>query len=221
MPEPMKSLHNQTPAALDDPRAVEILTTEHWSLLSARTLGYQEMFGRTTIFVAVLSGAIVALAFLAQATHFNRDTMVIALLLLSVVLFTGLATFARCVTINHEDARCVAGMNLLRRAYLKMVPELQQFFVPGVDPGAQRRSLGHGSPQRLANLAASLTTASGVVATLNSVLVGTIASDLAALCGAGAILDAMIGLAVSIISGALHVRYAARFRRRHAPSQVA
>lgn len=29
---------------LDDPRAVQILTTEHWSLLSARTLGYQEMF---------------------------------------------------------------------------------------------------------------------------------------------------------------------------------
>jgi hypothetical protein len=24
---------------LDDPRAVEILTTEHWSLLSTRTLG--------------------------------------------------------------------------------------------------------------------------------------------------------------------------------------
>jgi hypothetical protein len=45
---------------------VEILTTEHWSLLSTRTLGYQEVFGRTSIFVAILSAAVIALALLAQ-----------------------------------------------------------------------------------------------------------------------------------------------------------
>jgi hypothetical protein len=28
----------------------------HWSLLSTRSLGYQEMFGRATIFIAILSG---------------------------------------------------------------------------------------------------------------------------------------------------------------------
>jgi len=56
---------------LHDPRALQILTTEHWSLLSTRTLGYQEMFGRTTIFVAALSGTVVALALVAQATHFG------------------------------------------------------------------------------------------------------------------------------------------------------
>lgn len=44
---------------LDDPRAVAILTAEHWSLLSARTLGYQEMFARATVFIGVLSGIIV------------------------------------------------------------------------------------------------------------------------------------------------------------------
>jgi hypothetical protein len=57
---------------LDDPRALDILTTEHWSLLSTRTLGYQEMFGRATIFVGVLSGTIIGLALLAQATRFGR-----------------------------------------------------------------------------------------------------------------------------------------------------
>jgi hypothetical protein len=66
---------------LDDPRAVDILTTEHWSLLSHRTLGYQEMFGRTTVFVAVLSGTVVALALLAQANRFGRETLWFALLL--------------------------------------------------------------------------------------------------------------------------------------------
>ncbi len=70
---------DQSRIGLDDPRAVSILTTEHWSLLSARTLAYQEMFGRTTIFIAILSATIVALAPLAQATGFGRPTLWLAI----------------------------------------------------------------------------------------------------------------------------------------------
>ena len=149
---------------LDDPRALEILTTEHWSLLSARALGYQEMFGRTTIVVAVLSGVVIALALLAQATEFGRETLWFALLLMAVALFIGLATFIRSVAINAEDARWVMGMNLVRHAHLQIVPELEPFFVTGHEPGADRRSLGHGSPQYGAHLAKRLTTTSSVVA---------------------------------------------------------
>src|SRR5438876_4001595 len=92
-------------AGLDDPRALDILTTEHWSLLTSRTLGYQEIIGRTTIFVAILSATIVAVALMAQATQqFGRDTLLLALLLMTVTLFIGLMTFARSVAINYEDA---------------------------------------------------------------------------------------------------------------------
>ena len=84
---------------LDDPRALQILTTEHWSLLSTRTLGYQEMFGRTTVFVATLSGTLVALALLAEATHFGLETLWFALALISVALLIGLATFVRSVEV--------------------------------------------------------------------------------------------------------------------------
>jgi type III secretory pathway component EscS len=202
---------------LDDPRALDILTTEHWSLLSTRALGYQEMFGRTTIFVAILSGTVVALALLAQATDFRRETLWFALMLISVALFIGLATFVRSVAINYEDARWVTGMNLLRRAYLRIVPELEPFFVTGHEPDADGRDLAEGSPQRLANLVNSLTTTSGVVAALNSLLTGALASDLGALFGGGAVLNAAIGAGASLVSAALHVRYAARFRRSHAP----
>lgn len=200
--------------ALDDPRALKILTTEHWSLLSARALGYQEMFGRTTIFVAVLSGIIVALALLAQTTRFGGEILWFGLLLISVALFIGLATFARSVTINYEDARWVTGMNLLRHGYLQILPELERFFVTGHEPDADQRTLGHGSPQRFANLVNSLTTTSSVVAALNSILAGTLASDVAALLGGGLALVLTIGAAVSLVSAALHVRYAALFRRR-------
>src|SRR5881392_2735693 len=113
--EPMSS--DSPKKGLDDPRALDILTTEHWSLLSTRALGYQEMFGRTTIFVAVLSATIVALALLAQAMRFGREILLLALLLLCVALFIGLTTFVRSVAINFEDARWVTGMELLRSAY--------------------------------------------------------------------------------------------------------
>jgi type III secretory pathway component EscS len=205
-------------AGLDDPRALQILTTEHWSLLSTRALGYQEMFGRTTIFVAALSGTIVALALVAQATHFGPQALSFGLVLISVALLIGIATFARCVAINYEDARWVTGMNLLRHAYLQIVPELEPFFLTGHQPDADRRSLAHGSSQRLANLANSLTTTSSIVAALNSVLAGSLASDLGALLGAGLVGVVVIGAGVSLLSAAVHIRGAARFRQTHLPS---
>ena len=205
-------------SGLDDPRALDILTTEHWSLLSTRALGYQEMFARATIFIAILSGTVVALALLAQATQFSRETLWVALLMIPIDLFIGIATFVRSVEINFEDARWVTGMNLLRSAYLKIVPDLEPFFITAVKADAQLRALGHGSPQHLANLGGSLTTTSSTVATLNSILAGTVAGDISALSGASTALSVLIGAVVSIVSGALHVRYAARFRRRHTPT---
>lgn len=204
---------------LDDPRALAILTAEHWGLTSTRALGYQEMFARTTIFVAVLSGTIVALALLAQATQFGSEILWFVLLLLSVAWFIGEATFVRSVAINYEDAGWVKGITLLRQAYVRIIPELAPFFVPPHQRDASRQSLGHGSLQSPSHLVNSLTTTSSVVAALNSVLVGSLASDVAALFGGGTVLDVAIGAAVSLLSAALHVAYAARFRESHAPSR--
>ena len=204
-------------SGLNDPRAVDILTTEHWSLLSARALGYQEMFGRSTVFVTILSGIVIAVTLMAQATHFGRDTLLVALLLISVALFIGLTTFIRSVAINYEDAVWIAGMKRLREAYLQIVPELDPFFVSAHASSAERKALAHGAPQRLENLANSLTTTSSVVAALNSTLVGSLAGDIAALCGTGLALVVTSGVTASLVSAVLHVRYAGRFRRRHAP----
>jgi hypothetical protein len=209
---------DQPKAGLDDPRAVDILTTEHWSLLSARTLGYQEMFGRATIFIGVLSGTVIALALLAQVTRFGHETLAFAAVLLAVSLCIGIATFVRCVAINLEDVRWVMGMSLIRSAYLQIIPELERFFVSSHDPGVDPRMLGYGSPQRVANLANSLTTTSSVVAALDSVLAGSLASDLAALLGMALTPTLAIGASVSLVSALLHVQYAARFRRRHLPA---
>jgi hypothetical protein len=213
----LRSALNQE-TGLDDPRAVDILTTEHWSLLSARQLGYEEMFGRATLFIGILSATVVALPLLAQATRFGRATLPIAAFLFAITFSIGVATFARNVVINFEDARCVAGMNLLRKAYLEIVPELEPYFISGHDPLEARRALGHGSPQRMKNLSQSLTTTSGVIGALNSLLAGALQSDLAVLGGANVVTSVVAGTAASLVSGVLHVRYAAGYRRRHTPT---
>jgi hypothetical protein len=121
--------------------ALQILATEHWSLLATRNLTYTEGLGRVTIFLAILSGTVIALALVAQADHFGTVFSAIAIFLLSVVLFTGIATIARLNALNRDDYRWVVGMNRLRNAYLRLHPELEPHFItsPHDDlPGALR-----------------------------------------------------------------------------------
>ena len=44
----------QPVVSLDDPRVVQILATEHWSLLASRSLAYNEAFTRGGMFLAFL-----------------------------------------------------------------------------------------------------------------------------------------------------------------------
>jgi hypothetical protein len=52
---------------LTDTRAIATLNAEHSSLVSSRTLAYNEGFVRTRMFLTALSAALVALGFVAQA----------------------------------------------------------------------------------------------------------------------------------------------------------
>jgi hypothetical protein len=78
----------------------------------------------------------VALALVAQATAFGPGFVVFALLILPVVLFVGLATYARLLEINNEDYVWVRGMNRLRRAYLDVEPDIEKYFITGTTEDA-------------------------------------------------------------------------------------
>jgi len=60
---------------------------------------------RVTIFLAILSGAVIALALVAQADSFGRTSISIAIPVLFIVLFTGIATVRRLVMLNSDDFR--------------------------------------------------------------------------------------------------------------------
>jgi hypothetical protein len=92
------------------PQAAAILATEHWSLLATRSLTWTESFSRAQMFLSVLSGAVVALALVAQATSFGAGFVAFALVTLPVVLFVGLTTFIRLVAANNDEARWVLGI---------------------------------------------------------------------------------------------------------------
>src|SRR5919106_6718675 len=110
--------HAGTPLVELGPHALQILTTEHWSLLAARSLVYTEAMSRTSIFVAALTGSVVSLALVAQATDFGDGFVAFALVLLPVVFFLGVTTVVRLGQVNLEDATWVQGMNRIRNAYL-------------------------------------------------------------------------------------------------------
>jgi hypothetical protein len=113
------------------PHAPAILATEHWSLLAARSLIWNEAMSRATVFLTVLSASIIALALLADATGFGPHTTTLALVLLPVVLLLGIATYVRLVQINTEEFQLVLAMNRLRRAYLAIEPGLEPYFTTG------------------------------------------------------------------------------------------
>jgi hypothetical protein len=127
-------MSTEMPPAGKDPTAstkLQILATEHWSLLATRSLSYNESLSRVTIFLAILSGAMIALALVAQVSRFGPAFISIAIPLLAVVAFTGVSTIARLMRLNREDFRWVTGMNRLRHAYLELHPELEPYFISG------------------------------------------------------------------------------------------
>jgi hypothetical protein len=123
---------------------LQILATEHWSLLATRSLTYNEALSRVTIFLAILSGAVIAIALVAQADGFGPTAISIAIPVLCVVLFAGVVSVGRLIRLNSDDYRWVIGMNRIRHAYIEMHPDLAGYFVasPYDDAARALQTLG-------------------------------------------------------------------------------
>jgi hypothetical protein len=157
---------------------LQILSTEHWSLLASRSLAWNESFSRAGMFLTTLTGAIVALALVAQASAFGEGFTLFALVILPIVLFIGVATMMRLGVSNYHEARCVVGMNRIRAAYLELAPDLERYFVMSAHDDAQGIGITMGvqpggAVYWIGQMLAGTPT---VVMILNSVLAGVIAA---------------------------------------------
>jgi hypothetical protein len=187
---------------------LQILSTEHWSLLASRSLAWNESFSRGGMFLATLSGAIVALALVAQATQFGEGFRIFGLVILPVVLFVGIGTNFRMGYANYHDALCVQGMNRIRAGYLELAPDVERFFVMGTtddERGFQlTQAMIPGTPLIVQMLASSPM----LISVLNSVVAGAIVA-LGVLQVGGGTLGALVsGVVTFCIAMAAHFWYA-------------
>ena len=192
---------------------LQILSTEHWSLLASRSLAWNESFSRAGMFLTTLSGAIVALGLVGGATGFGGEFTLFALVILPVVLFIGVGTWIRLSASNYHEMLCVIGMNRIRAAYLELAPDLARYFVMsahddfpgiGVTMGVQP---GGGRVFWLAQILAGTPT---VVQILDSVIVGVIAAIAAVRIGGAPATVLLVGAAGFVVAVALQTWYVRR-----------
>jgi hypothetical protein len=141
---------------------------------------------------------VLALALVAQSRGFDQGFTTFALLILPVVLFVGIATFMRLVSINHEDVGWVIGMNLLRHAYLAAAPELRRYIVTGASDDEAGIMATFGARPGRGSFVHELVTTPGVLAVVNGVLAGVLLGILTM----GARLDDGIAIGIAV-AGAL------------------
>ena len=189
---------------------LQILSTEHWSLLASRSLAWNESFSRAGMFLSTLSGAIVALALVAQASDFGEGFRLFGLVILPVVLLVGIGTLLRMGISNYHDAICVIGMNRIRAAYMDVAPELRRYFVMGTTDDFlgvnQTMAVQPGTSMAVQMLASTPL----LVTVLNAILVAAIVALLALQLGATTVTALAAGGIGFVITIAISTWYANR-----------
>jgi hypothetical protein len=191
------------PAAADRQLVMQFMTTEHFTLQTARAVANAEISARLQLYMTTLSSAIISLALVAQVSgELGRAFVAFALVLLPVVYFLGIVTLARVTQAPAEWRIYGQGMNRIRHWYLEVAPDMEPYFVlPATDdPMASLAAIGiRGRTWSQGMLA----TAPWVVVVVNSVLAGVVAGLLARAAGAsgGVVtgLSAVAGFTVSIV----------------------
>lgn len=203
------------PAPQPSPALLAALTTEHFVLQSARGAISSEGTSRVTIYLGVLSSALIAVGFL------SGDGPALAAFVgaaLPVVLGLGILTFLRLVQIGVEDVAHLAGIQRIRRRYATLDGDAAGYFA---DPVADRGPGGDGAGEALAFMglrdgrAQLLLTTASTVGVVNSMLGGVGATLLLTRFGPplpGAVVAGVV-TAVALIAGHLTVERRAYVRR--------
>ena len=185
-PKAPKSPVKEPITSLEDQRAIQILSTEHWSLLSARSLAYNEAFTRGGMFLTFLSMSFVALALFSSAMSFGSDFLTVAAVVLAFDLVIGLATYARISGANVDDLRAVHGMARIRHSYTQIAPVVAPYFTAPTHDDIDSVLMAYGDESNDSGFGLvlyGLTTSGGMIALITSMVGGVLAAVLALLVG--------------------------------------
>jgi hypothetical protein len=153
---------------------VAFVTTEHFTLQGERSRAIAELGARASIFLATVSGGLVALGLMATATHVGSAFYAFALILLPTLAFVGFVTFERSLQTASEDHSCAHRIACLRSYYFHHAPELTDYLLSV--PPEQRLTI-QGLPGGSLRW---FLTISGMIAVTTSVFVGATAGMLVA-----------------------------------------
>ena len=186
---------------LDDPRAVQILATEHWSLLASRSLAYNEAFTRGGMFLAFLSTSFVALALLAQAMTFGDQFLTVAAIVLAFDLVIGLTTYFRIEGANVDDLSAVYGMARIRHGYTQIAPIVRPYFISPTHDDMASLMAAYGNPasRGIGVVLYGLTTSGGMIGLITSMVGGIFAAVLGLILGVPGGAAVWVGVAGAVI----------------------
>src|SRR5437764_5504699 len=123
------------------PAAVTFATTEHFTLQGARSSTIAESTGRASMFLASVSGGLVAWGLVATATGAGGGFFAFGLVLLPTLAFVGLVTLERTLQSGIEDLGYARRIARLRAYYFDNAPELAPYLL-SVEPQARLRVQG-------------------------------------------------------------------------------
>ena len=146
------------------------MTTEHFVLQGARAATIAESTGRATMFLASVSGGLVALGLIATASRVGTAFYAFGLVLLPTLAFVGLVTFERVLQSGVEDQGYARRIALLRGYYFDNAPELAPYLL-SVPPSDRLRVQGI-----LGGRWQGFRTVAGMVGVITAVLAGSTAS---------------------------------------------
>ena len=211
-------------AGADRQHILQFMTTEHFTLQTARAVANAEITSRLQLYLGTLSSSIIALALTAQLSGLGLAFRGFALVLLPVVFFLGVVTHGRLLQVNAEWRLYGQGMNRIRHYFLELAPEMERYFVlPATDdPWVTLAAIGvqtGGNPWWQA-----LLTAGSMIVVVNSVLAGVVVGLLwRSVAGPSGplplALAAAVGFLVSLVSQGIYGQRA--FRRDLEASTVA
>ena len=98
----------------------QLLATEHWGLLAARSTAQNEVLTRISIFLTLFSAGLVSIALIGQATKFAGVFGPASIAVLAIVVIIGQLTQIRVINIGYEDLMYVLAMNRMRAAYVEL-----------------------------------------------------------------------------------------------------
>jgi hypothetical protein len=183
------------------------IAIEAAELQARRQMCWSEISNRATMFLTVLGTTVFGLALFGNATNFDSNFLIISLLLLPVLIFTGISSLSRMGELERQDGELVQGLNRLRHLRVQLDPTIQPYLMtsPYDDMKSVLSAYGEVNP-RLHGLWVLETLVGAIVALATAILVVVIALLINPDLGAGAativgVLAFVIALAVFAIVG--------------------